>query len=379
MRKHDQRRSYNRRYQQRLRVRLPPHKHGNQNSRSDRTQRHEPSQQHDRDEDHARAQQRDRREHEKDPNTRRHAFAAAKSQPHRKNVSHQRGNRSRRDHPISTAKSLRDQHCHATLRRIKQQRQHARSLACSPRNIRRPGSTRSGLANIRPRLPRHDQITKRQPSEQVRNNPTDDPCQPWLIIYSNRRRRRSSAACEERQRIRLRSPGTLRRRCSVFTSSASAMKTVPTGFSSVPPPGPAIPVIDNPKSVPMRLRTPSAIASATGALTAPCSINNIGSTSNSFVFTSFAYAITPPIKYFDDPGTSVTRCASRPPVQLSATASVYPPKESFNPTTSSIVSPANENTAFPSRSSICAAKRSNNSTASFSVRPRAVRWISISL
>ena len=27
------------------------------------------------------------------------------------------------------------------------------------------------------------------------------------------------------------------------------MKTVPTGLSSVPPPGPAIPVIDNPKSV----------------------------------------------------------------------------------------------------------------------------------
>jgi hypothetical protein len=43
------------------------------------------------------------------------------------------------------------------------------------------------------------------------------------------------------------------------------MKTVPTGFSSVPPLGPATPVIDNPKSVPTRVRTPSAIASATTA------------------------------------------------------------------------------------------------------------------
>ena len=85
---------------------------------------------------------------------------------------------------------------------------------------------------------------------------------------------------------------------------------------------PATPVMDNPKSVPARLRMPSAIASATGALTAPCSSNNIGSTPKVRVLASLAYATTPSMKYFDEPGTSVNRCASKPPVQLSATDNV---------------------------------------------------------
>ena len=46
---------------------------------------------------------------------------------------------------------------------------------------------------------------------------------------------------------------------------------MPTGFSGVPPPGPAIPVSATPTSAPSRSRTPSAIACATSADTAPCS------------------------------------------------------------------------------------------------------------
>ena len=50
---------------------------------------------------------------------------------------------------------------------------------------------------------------------------------------------------------------------------ATAMCTKPTGFCSLPPPGPATPVMAKPQSAPVSRRAPSAIASATGSLTAP--------------------------------------------------------------------------------------------------------------
>ena len=52
--------------------------------------------------------------------------------------------------------------------------------------------------------------------------------------------------------------------------------TVPTGFSGVPPPGPATPVIPTPTSAPNRARAPSARATATSGLTAPCSASDLG-------------------------------------------------------------------------------------------------------
>lgn len=69
------------------------------------------------------------------------------------------------------------------------------------------------------------------------------------VTQINRLRNISKAACEARHRINSRSPGKTKRLCSVCASSASAMKTKPTGFSSVPPSGPAIPVTAKPKSV----------------------------------------------------------------------------------------------------------------------------------
>src|SRR3984893_14473609 len=50
---------------------------------------------------------------------------------------------------------------------------------------------------------------------------------------------------------------------------AAAIMTVPTGFSGVPPEGPAIPVTPTARSLPEMRRTLVAIASATGSLTAP--------------------------------------------------------------------------------------------------------------
>ncbi len=50
---------------------------------------------------------------------------------------------------------------------------------------------------------------------------------------------------------------------------------VPTGLSSVPPLGPAIPVIDTAISAPATRSAPSAIAAAVSALTAPCARQNL--------------------------------------------------------------------------------------------------------
>jgi len=52
--------------------------------------------------------------------------------------------------------------------------------------------------------------------------------------------------------------------------AAAAMNTVPTGLASVPPSGPAMPVTAIPQAEPEIRQIPAAMASATGALTAPC-------------------------------------------------------------------------------------------------------------
>src|SRR5262249_58940844 len=50
---------------------------------------------------------------------------------------------------------------------------------------------------------------------------------------------------------------------------AAAMQTVPTRLVGVPPSGPAIPVTARPHGDPLIRQMPAAMASATGALTAP--------------------------------------------------------------------------------------------------------------
>src|SRR5580704_6262871 len=57
----------------------------------------------------------------------------------------------------------------------------------------------------------------------------------------------SRAMVLAKRRMRLRSPGKLRCTTSVPRSLATAWNTSPTGFSSVPPPGPATPVIPTPR------------------------------------------------------------------------------------------------------------------------------------
>src|SRR5690625_7087695 len=65
------------------------------------------------------------------------------------------------------------------------------------------------------------------------------------------------------------------------------IQTSPTGFSGVPPPGPAIPVVETPISLPNFFATPSAICNAVNLLTAPCFSSADGFTLRSFILTSF--------------------------------------------------------------------------------------------
>ena len=78
--------------------------------------------------------------------------------------------------------------------------------------------------------------------------------------------------------------------------AATEKHTRPTGFSSVPPSGPAIPVIPIPKSAPKRPAAPKASASATSSETAPTRSIDPGSTPTRCDFASLEYATMPPAK-----------------------------------------------------------------------------------
>ena len=67
---------------------------------------------------------------------------------------------------------------------------------------------------------------------------------------------------------------------------ATANHTVPTGFSSVPPPGPAMPVTETAMSTPSRCSAPSAIARATASLTAPCRLDQLRRTPSSAILSA---------------------------------------------------------------------------------------------
>ena len=88
-------------------------------------------------------------------------------------------------------------------------------------------------------------------------------------------RTRCSAATAARPRIVSRSPGKSKRRSRSPIGPLACRKTSPTGFSSVPPPGPATPVTDTATSAPSRSRAPRAIAAAVSAETAPCSCEHL--------------------------------------------------------------------------------------------------------
>ena len=87
------------------------------------------------------------------------------------------------------------------------------------------------------------------------------------------------ATVVDRSRTSGRAPGNCSERITVTPSASRTQnQTVPTGFSGVPPSGPATPVIATAVSAPNRSTAPSAIASATSCDTAPCASMSAGST-----------------------------------------------------------------------------------------------------
>src|SRR5438046_9060721 len=110
------------------------------------------------------------------------------------------------------------------------------------------------------------------------------------------RRGRSSAACAARRRISSRSPGNTRRTARAAVWTRAANHTVPTGFSGVPPPGPAIPVTAMVQSAEKRRCAPSAIARTVSSETAPYASRVSSGTLSAAVLITSAYATTPPMK-----------------------------------------------------------------------------------
>ena len=164
------------------------------------------------------------------------------------------------------------------------------------------------------------------------------------------------------RRIRSRSPGKRNSRSRGPRSSAMPMCTRPTGFSGVPPPGPAIPVTPTPSVAPVRLRMPSASASATSELTAPFASISSGGTPDEARLQFVAVA--------DDAAEEIGRAARhvREPLGEHAARAAFGDGDrgaifgEHAPTTSSSVSPCVEKRCSPS----ARAMRSTISSSSFS-------------
>ena len=75
---------------------------------------------------------------------------------------------------------------------------------------------------------------------------------------------------EARSLTLLRSPSSISLTAYSPFSVDTPTYTVPTGVCSVPPPGPAIPVVETATSAPERSRTPFAICFAVSSETTPC-------------------------------------------------------------------------------------------------------------
>ena len=98
----------------------------------------------------------------------------------------------------------------------------------------------------------------------------------------------SSARATERSRTAARSPLALSSVASASPPRAAvAIQTVPTGLAGVPPSGPAMPVTATAKPAGERASTPSAIARATSALTAPWRAMSAGATPSSSILAAF--------------------------------------------------------------------------------------------
>lgn len=113
----------------------------------------------------------------------------------------------------------------------------------------------------------------------------------------------------------------------------TAIQTVPTGLSGVPPEGPATPVVAMPYMAPVARRTPSAICSATGRLTGSeaLQIAPVYAEQRALHVVRVCYHAAP--KVVRGAGRAVKRRAMLPPVHDSAVATVAPRARSRSPVT----------------------------------------------
>ena len=175
--------------------------------------------------------------------------------------------------------------------------------------------------------------------------------------------RRSSSG---RGRRRGRRAGVIDARQPRAVRARHAKQTSPTGFSSVPPPGPAMPVMPTPTSAPALARAPSASASATSAETAPTRSISAGSTPASADLG--LVGVDDERRRARSPTSRRARSAapaSSPPVHDSAVAIVSPRARSRSATCSSTVEPSSENSvsAWRSRTRLHEARRRRGSAA----------------
>src|SRR5450830_60985 len=161
--------------------------------------------------------------------------------------------------------------------------------------VLRRDEARPAFGELRP-LPRGEPLTV-----VGRKCVSDEEAYPFIAAHASgrahtsmcpicvrRRLRRWSAATAAKRRTWFRSP-LKRSSCSICPSGPAAQKkTRPTGFSAVPPPGPAMPVIPTATSTPSTLLAPSASSSAHSAETAPRSARVFSGTTSTFLLISSA-------------------------------------------------------------------------------------------
>jgi hypothetical protein len=105
--------------------------------------------------------------------------------------------------------------------------------------------------------------------------------------------------------------------------TAHAKHTSPTGFSGVPPAGPATPVTATATSAPLRAKAPAAISRAVASLAAPSAASVSGRTPSISTLAALEYVMKPRSNHAELPATSVIAPAMSPPVQDSAVAMVH--------------------------------------------------------
>ena len=214
------------------------------------------------DEDRQRRRHGQRRQHREHAARGRHALAAAEPQPDRIDVADDRREPGRGRRRGVAAEPLGEQHARRALRDVEHRDEHAgRHARTRAARWRRRGCRCRRAADRRAPPPREQQRERHRADEirdersttvsscgsDHRGSPATQQHQPQHVQRRLRRLELHHARGRRRTETSARAPRV---------GMTTAIATVPTGFSGVPPPGPAMPVMPTPTSVPARARCP---------------------------------------------------------------------------------------------------------------------------